>query len=43
MKVTKAQAQANRAHVVETASALFRERGYEGIGIADLMAAAGFT
>lgn len=43
MKVTKAQAQANRAHVVETASALFRERGYDGIGVADLMAAAGFT
>ncbi|ATS63301.1 TetR family transcriptional regulator [Xanthomonas citri pv. fuscans] len=43
MKVTKAQAQANRARVVETASVLFRERGYEGIGIADLMAAAGFT
>ncbi|PKV12005.1 TetR/AcrR family transcriptional regulator [Xanthomonas prunicola] len=43
MKVTKAQAQANRAHVVETASRLFRERGYEGIGVADLMAAAGFT
>ncbi|MGJ7490579.1 TetR family transcriptional regulator [Variovorax sp. ZT4R33] len=43
MKVTKAQAQANRAHVVETASTLFREHGYDGIGIADLMAAAGFT
>lgn len=43
MKVTKAQAEANRAHVVETASALFRERGYDGVGIADLMAAAGFT
>ncbi|MEA9586241.1 TetR family transcriptional regulator [Xanthomonas sp. WHRI 10064A] len=43
MKVTKAQAQANRAHVVETASVLFREHGYAGIGIADLMAAAGFT
>lgn len=43
MKVTKAQAEANRAQVVETASALFRERGYDGIGIADLMAAAGFT
>jgi Transcriptional regulator len=43
MKVSKAQAQANRAHIVETASALFRERGYEGIGVADLMAAAGFT
>lgn len=43
MKVTKAQAQANRAHVVETASALFRERGYDGVSVADLMAAAGFT
>ena len=43
MKVTKAQAQANRAHVVETASTLFREHGYDGVGIADLMAAAGFT
>ncbi len=42
MKVTKAQAQANRAHIVDTASALFRERGYDGIGVADLMAAAGF-
>ncbi len=43
MKVTKAQAQANRAHVVETASGLFRERGFDGVGVADLMAAAGFT
>jgi TetR/AcrR family transcriptional regulator, transcriptional repressor for nem operon len=43
MKVTKAQAQANRAHIVETASALFRERGYDGVGVVDLMAAAGFT
>ncbi len=43
MKVTKAQAQANRAHIVETASTLFRERGYDGVGIADLMAGAGFT
>lgn len=43
MRVTKAQAQANRAHIVETASALFRERGYDGVSVADLMAAAGFT
>lgn len=43
MKVTKAQAQENRAHIVATASALFRERGYDGVGIAELMAAAGFT
>ncbi len=43
MRVTKAQAQANRAHIIETASKLFRERGYDGVGVADLMAAAGFT
>ncbi|MDT3722251.1 TetR/AcrR family transcriptional regulator [Pseudomonas oryzihabitans] len=43
MKVTKAQAQANRARIVETASYLFRERGYDGVGIAELMAEAGFT
>jgi TetR/AcrR family transcriptional regulator, transcriptional repressor for nem operon len=43
MKVTKAQAEANRSLVVETASQLFRERGFDGVGVADLMAAAGFT
>ena len=43
MKVTKAQAEANRALVVQTASQLFRERGFDGVGVADLMAAAGFT
>ncbi|WP_027712031.1 TetR/AcrR family transcriptional regulator [Dickeya chrysanthemi] len=43
MKVTKAQAQENRQRIVETASVLFRERGYDGVGVADLMAAAGFT
>lgn len=43
MKVSKAQAQENRARIVETAATLFRERGYDGIGVADLMAAAGFT
>ena len=43
MKVTKAQAQENRARIVETAATLFRERGYDGVVVADLMAAAGFT
>lgn len=43
MRVTKAQAQANRARIVATASTLFRERGYDGVGVADLMAAAGLT
>ena len=40
MRVTKAQAQANRAHIVATAAKLFRERGYDGVGVADLMAEA---
>ncbi|MFB0704359.1 TetR/AcrR family transcriptional regulator [Pseudomonas protegens] len=43
MRVSKAKAQANREHIVETASELFRERGFDGVGVSDLMAAAGFT
>ncbi|KUO16613.1 TetR/AcrR family transcriptional regulator [Streptomyces dysideae] len=43
MRVTKAQAERNRAHIVATAARLFRERGYDGVGVAELMAAAGFT
>src|SRR3982750_3453997 len=43
MKVTKTQARENRAHIVETAATLFRERGYDGVGVAGLMAAAGVT
>ncbi|MCH7422559.1 MULTISPECIES: TetR/AcrR family transcriptional regulator [Shewanella] len=43
MKVTKAQAQENRERIVRTASVLFRERGYDGVGIAELMSTAGFT
>ncbi|MCD7107435.1 TetR/AcrR family transcriptional regulator [Rhizobium sp. DKSPLA3] len=43
MKITKAQSQENRARIVQTASALFRERGYDGVSVADLMAAAGLT
>ncbi|MEQ4617689.1 MAG: TetR/AcrR family transcriptional regulator [Corticimicrobacter sp.] len=43
MKVSKAQAQENRQRVVEAASLLFRERGYDGVGVVELMAAAGLT
>ncbi|MDX3452306.1 TetR family transcriptional regulator [Streptomyces sp. ME02-8801-2C] len=43
MRVTKAQAEQNRAHIVATAARLFRERGYDGVGVAELMAASGFT
>lgn len=43
MKVSREQAALNRERVVETASRLFRERGYGGIGVADLMRTAGLT
>ncbi|WP_262120243.1 TetR/AcrR family transcriptional regulator [Serratia ficaria] len=43
MKVSKEQVRENRARIVEAASVLFRERGYDGVGIAELMSAAGLT
>lgn len=43
MKVSKEQAAENRERVVQTAAKLFRERGYNGIGVADLMKSAGLT
>src|SRR5215211_37013 len=43
MKVSREQAAENRERIVETAAQLFRERGFEGIGVADLMKAAGLT
>jgi TetR/AcrR family transcriptional repressor of nem operon len=43
MKVSREQAAANRERIVEVAGKLFRERGFDGIGVADLMKAAGLT
>lgn len=43
MKVSREQATKNRAHVVEVAGAEFRKHGFDGIGVADLMQAAGLT
>ncbi|CAI1494800.1 Potential acrAB operon repressor [Serratia quinivorans] len=43
MRVSKEQVRANRIRIVETASELFRERGYDGVGVAELMSAAGLT
>lgn len=43
MKVTKAQAEENRVRIIEVASQLFREKGFDGIGLNDLMHAAGLT
>ncbi len=43
MRLTKEQAAENRQQIVETASRLFRERGFDAVAVADLMKAAGFT
>ena len=43
MKVSREQAAQNRERVVEGAAQLFRERGFEGVGVADLMKKAGLT
>ena len=43
MRVTREQAAQNRERVIDTASKLFRERGFGGIGVADLMKSAGLT
>ena len=43
MRISKAKAQENHDRVVETAAELFRERGFEGLAVGELMKAAGFT
>ncbi len=43
MRVNRETAQKNRQNVVRTASEQFRIHGYDGIGIASLMKAAGMT
>lgn len=43
MKVSREQASKNRAHVVDVAGEQFRAHGFDGIGVADLMKAAGLT
>src|SRR5688572_26849623 len=43
MKVSREQAALNRERILEVAAQLFRERGFDGIGVADLMKEAGLT
>jgi TetR/AcrR family transcriptional regulator, transcriptional repressor for nem operon len=43
MRVSRIQAAENRETVINVASRLFRERGFDGIGLKDLMKAAGLT
>lgn len=43
MRVSRSQAEANRENVINVASRSFREHGFDGVGLKDLMAAAGLT
>src|SRR3954454_13876508 len=43
MRVSRDQAEKNRQTVINVASHLFREPGFDGIGLKDLMEAAGLT
>ncbi len=43
MRVSKDQAAENRARIIEVASQQFRQKGFDGIGVADLMKSAGLT
>ncbi|ADY67275.1 TetR/AcrR family transcriptional regulator [Rhizobium rhizogenes] len=43
MRVSRAQAEENRETVINVASRLFREHGFDGIGLKDLMKGAGLT
>ncbi|MCV9937104.1 TetR/AcrR family transcriptional regulator [Boseaceae bacterium BT-24-1] len=43
MRVSRQQAEENRQTVIDVASRLFREHGFDGIGLKDLMAGAGLT
>lgn len=43
MRMSRQDAVQNRERVVKTASEMFREHGYDGVGIAALMQAAGLT
>src|SRR5438034_8930313 len=43
MRVSRTQAAENRQTVINVASRLFRENGFDGIGLKDLMEAAGLT
>ena len=43
MRVSRSQAAENRQTVINVASRLFRQRGFDGIGLKDLMKGAGLT
>jgi TetR/AcrR family transcriptional repressor of nem operon len=43
MRVSREKAAENRERIIDAAGALFREKGFDGIGVADIMKAADLT
>jgi TetR/AcrR family transcriptional repressor of nem operon len=43
MRVSREQMAENRERILETAATLFREHGFDGVGVADVMKAVGLT
>jgi TetR/AcrR family transcriptional repressor of nem operon len=43
LRITKDRAAENRARVVDAAAKLFREKGFDAVGVSELMRAAGMT
>ena len=43
MRLPRGEREKNRRQILEAAGRLFRSRGFDGVGVADLMKAAGFT
>jgi TetR/AcrR family transcriptional repressor of nem operon len=43
MRVSREKAAENRERIVETAARLFREEGFDGVGLDAIMSAAGLT
>lgn len=43
LRITREEAEQNRTRIVDAAARLFREKGFNGVGVAELMHAAGLT
>lgn len=43
MRISKRQAEENRTRVLQESARLFRQRGFDGVSVADVMTAAGMT
>ena len=43
MRISREQVAENRKHILEAAARLFRERGFDGVTVAEVMQAAGLT